>query len=67
MFYLVLPCGLIICCFEYRLDYPGVGPEHSFLKDIGRAEYDSVTDQEALDGIPHLLFVCFRKFSICCS
>ncbi|RCV30177.1 hypothetical protein SETIT_6G072900v2 [Setaria italica] len=32
------------------LDYPGVGPEHSFLKDIGRAEYDSVTDQEALDA-----------------
>ncbi|KAH9300847.1 hypothetical protein KI387_012430, partial [Taxus chinensis] len=31
------------------LDYPGVGPEHSFLKDIGRAEYHSVTDQEALD------------------
>lgn len=32
------------------LDYPGVGPEHSWLKDIGRAEYVSVTDQEALDG-----------------
>jgi tryptophan synthase beta chain len=30
------------------LDYPGVGPEHSYLKDIGRAEYYSVTDQEAL-------------------
>lgn len=30
------------------LDYPGVGPEHSFLKDTGRAEYRSVTDQEAL-------------------
>ena len=30
------------------LDYPGVGPEHSHLKDIGRAEYDSVTDEEAL-------------------
>ena len=30
------------------LDYPGVGPEHSFLKDSGRAEYYSVTDQEAL-------------------
>jgi len=36
---------------NHRLDYPGVGPEHSFLKDIGRAEYDSVTDQEALDGM----------------
>jgi tryptophan synthase beta chain len=32
------------------LDYPGVGPEHSFLKDVGRAEYYSVTDQEALDA-----------------
>jgi tryptophan synthase beta chain len=30
------------------LDYPGVGPEHSLLKDIGRAEYMGVTDQEAL-------------------
>eukprot|EP00897_Mesotaenium_endlicherianum_P006211 jgi/Mesen1/5618/ME000282S04770 len=30
------------------LDYPGVGPEHSFLKDLGRAEYFSVTDEEAL-------------------
>tara|TARA_Y100000589_G_C26971291_1_gene554688 strand:- start:35 stop:820 length:786 start_codon:yes stop_codon:yes gene_type:complete len=33
------------------LDYPGVGPEHSFLKEIGRAEYGSVTDQEALDAL----------------
>jgi tryptophan synthase beta chain len=32
------------------LDYPGVGPEHSYLKDIGRAEYFSVTDQEALEA-----------------
>ncbi|MEL7562243.1 tryptophan synthase subunit beta [Dehalogenimonas sp. 4OHTPN] len=30
------------------LDYPGVGPEHSFLKDSGRAEYVAVTDEEAL-------------------
>ena len=30
------------------LDYPGVGPEHSHLKDIGRAQYDAVTDEEAL-------------------
>lgn len=30
------------------LDYPGVGPEHSWLKDIGRAQYVSVTDDEAL-------------------
>ena len=32
------------------LDYPGVGPEHAFFKDIGRAEYVSVTDDEALDA-----------------
>jgi tryptophan synthase beta chain len=32
------------------LDYPGVGPEHSFYKDSGRAEYVAVTDQEALQG-----------------
>jgi len=32
------------------LDYPGVGPEHSYLKDSGRATYVAVTDQEALDG-----------------
>jgi tryptophan synthase beta chain len=32
------------------LDYPGVGPEHSYLKDSGRAEYYSVTDQEAVDA-----------------
>ncbi|MBP5973361.1 tryptophan synthase subunit beta [Brasilonema sp. CT11] len=32
------------------LDYPGVGPEHSYLKDIERAEYYSVTDQQALEA-----------------
>jgi tryptophan synthase beta chain len=32
------------------LDYPGVGPEHAFLKDSGRASYVAVTDEEALDG-----------------
>jgi tryptophan synthase beta chain len=32
------------------LDYPGVGPEHAFLKDAGRATYVSVTDAEALEG-----------------
>ncbi|KAL5972730.1 tryptophan synthase [Asimina triloba] len=36
------------------LDYPGVGPEHSFLKDIGRAEYYSITDQEALEAFKRL-------------
>lgn len=32
------------------LDYPGVGPEHSFLKDSGRVEYVSATDREAVDA-----------------
>lgn len=32
------------------LDYPGIGPEHAFLRDAGRAEYLSCTDQEALDA-----------------
>ena len=37
------------------LDYPGIGPEHSWLNDIGRVEYVSVTDQEALEA-----------FQLCC-
>ena len=36
------------------LDYPGVGPEHAWLKDIGRAEYVGVTDDEALEAFHHL-------------
>ncbi|MDZ8028090.1 MAG: tryptophan synthase subunit beta [Nostoc sp. DedQUE01] len=36
------------------LDYPGVGPEHSYLKDIGRAQYYSVTDAEALAAFQRL-------------
>lgn len=32
------------------LDYPGVGPEHSYLKEIARAEYFAVTDEEAVDA-----------------
>jgi tryptophan synthase beta chain len=32
------------------LDYPGVGPQHSFLKDLGRVEYSTATDQECLDA-----------------
>ena len=32
------------------LDYPGIGPEHSFLKDFGRAEYVAISDAEALEG-----------------
>ncbi|MCP9827868.1 MULTISPECIES: tryptophan synthase subunit beta [unclassified Synechococcus] len=33
------------------LDYPGVGPEHSYLRDVGRAEYAAVTDDEALTAL----------------
>jgi tryptophan synthase beta chain len=36
------------------LDYPGVGPEHAFLKDSGRASYEGVTDSEAMEAF-HLL------------
>jgi tryptophan synthase beta chain len=36
------------------LDYPGVGPEHAFLKDIGRAEYVGITDSEALEAFHRL-------------
>ncbi len=36
------------------LDYPGVGPEHSYLKDSGRATYVAITDQEALDAFQEL-------------
>lgn len=32
------------------LDYPAVGPEHAFLRDLGRVEYESVTDEEAVDA-----------------
>ena len=32
------------------LDYPGIGPEHAWLKEVGRVDYTSVTDTEALDG-----------------
>jgi tryptophan synthase beta chain len=32
------------------LDYPGVGPEHAYLSDIGRAEYQAITDDEAMEA-----------------
>ena len=38
------------------LDYPGIGPEHSWLHDTGRAEYVSITDKEALEA-----------FQLCCT
>ena len=36
------------------LDYPGVGPEHAYLRDSGRATYVSVTDTEAMDALMEL-------------
>ena len=38
------------------LDYPGIGPEHSWLKDIGRVKYVNATDYQALDA-----------FKLCCK
>jgi tryptophan synthase beta chain len=38
------------------LDYPGIGPEHAWLHDVGRAQYVSSTDEEALDA-----------FQLCCK
>ena len=37
-------------CISAGLDYPGVGPEHAWLKDIGRVKYDAITDTEALEA-----------------
>ena len=37
-------------CVSAGLDYPGVGPEHAWLKDIGRVKYDAITDKEALEA-----------------
>ena len=36
------------------LDYPGVGPEHSYLKEIEQAEYYSVTDEEGVEALQRL-------------
>ena len=36
------------------LDYPGVGPEHAYLRDSGRAKYVSVTDKECMDALMEL-------------
>nr|VDD39256.1 unnamed protein product [Brassica oleracea] len=51
---------------NHKLDYPGVGPEHSFFKDMGWAEYYSVTDEEALEVKTCSLtrrFVAFNRVS----
>tara|TARA_B100000029_G_scaffold88028_1_gene77967 strand:- start:169 stop:1371 length:1203 start_codon:yes stop_codon:yes gene_type:complete len=39
------------------LDYPGVGPEHAWLKDIGRADYTTANDQEALEAFKELTLI----------
>lgn len=36
------------------LDYPGIGPEHAYLHDVGRAQYVAITDQEAVDAFNYL-------------
>ncbi len=36
------------------LDYPGIGPEHAYLHDVGRAEYVSITDDEAVDAFEYI-------------
>ena len=36
------------------LDYPGIGPEHAYLKELGRAEYYPITDKEAVDAFCYL-------------
>ncbi len=41
-------------CISAGLDYPGVGPEHAWLKETGRANYVSVTDEQALDAFHQL-------------
>ena len=48
--------GQVICAHSIApgLDYPGVGPEHSFLKDSSRVDYFKVTDQEALEAFRDL-------------
>ena len=50
------PDGQVVEAYSISagLDYPGVGPEHSFFKDTGIAQYVSVTDQEALDAFQRL-------------
>ena len=51
------------------LDYPGVGPEHSLLKDIGRVSYHSITDEEALEAFQLLTkrrhYPGVRKLACC--
>lgn len=43
-----------VYCISAGLDYPGVGPEHAYLHDIGRAKYVPVTDDEAVEAFEYL-------------
>lgn len=49
-------CGQIAPVYSISagLDYPGIGPEHAYLHDIGRAEYVAVTDEEAVNAFEYL-------------
>ncbi|MGD9546115.1 MAG: tryptophan synthase subunit beta [Candidatus Krumholzibacteriia bacterium] len=53
-----IPAGLVTAegnhCIAAGLDYPGIGPEHSFLKDAGRVRYEAVTDREVMDAFARL-------------
>ena len=44
----------VFFCISAGLEYPGVGPEHAWLQEIGRAEYVGITDKEALDAFHYL-------------
>ena len=44
----------IACSISAGLDYPGVGPEHAYLHDSGRATYVSITDDEAMQALREL-------------
>lgn len=47
-------CVMPVYSISAGLDYPGVGPEHAYLHDIGRVNYTSVTDKEAIDAFQML-------------
>jgi tryptophan synthase beta subunit len=48
------------------MEYPGVGPELSFLKESGRAEFCVATDEEALDGILYTIPKIYYNFFFPC-
>jgi tryptophan synthase beta chain len=41
-------------CIAAGLDYPGIGPEHAYLKDTGRVRYEAVTDDEVMEAFARL-------------